>query len=94
MAGALADAIALPSTIGSLSAMYRSRPKPCTSRNDRFGAAAKQCTVMCVRAVRGDRQVEGLGQVRDLHPHGHAAAIGDVGLRNSTAPAWMNWVNS
>ena len=33
-----------------------------------------------VRAVRGDRQVEGLGEVRDLHEDGDAAAVGDVGL--------------
>ena len=33
-----------------------------------------------MRAVRGDRQVEGLGQMGDLHERRDAAAIGDVGL--------------
>src|SRR5215467_15311167 len=34
-----------------------------------------------VGAVRGHRQVEGLGQMADLEEDGDAAAIGDVGLR-------------
>lgn len=36
-----------------------------------------------VGAMRGDRQIECLGQVRDLHERGDAAAICDIGLRIS-----------
>ncbi len=38
-----------------------------------------------VGAVRGHRQVERFGQVADLHEDGHAAAVGDVGLRKGHA---------
>ena len=38
-----------------------------------------------VRAVRGHRQVEGLGQVGDLHEGGDAAAVRHVGFRKADA---------
>src|SRR5689334_11824811 len=37
------------------------------------GTGGQQMHRHVVRAVRGDRQVEGLGEVRDLHEHGRAA---------------------
>ena len=40
-----------------------------------------------MRAVRGDRQVEGFGEVRDLHEGGDAAAIGHVRLGIGDAAA-------
>ena len=39
-----------------------------------------------MRAVDGDRQVEGLGEPGDLHEGGDASAIGDVGLGIVTLP--------
>src|SRR2546430_17228730 len=45
-----------------------------------IGSRREQVYGDVVRAMRSKREVEALGEMRDLHEHGHAAAVGDVGL--------------
>src|SRR5690242_21178713 len=46
------------------------------------GHGGEQVHVQVVYAVTGHRQVVRLGHVRHLHPHGDAATVGEVRLRD------------
>ena len=57
----------------------------------------QQVDVEVVDAVRGHRQVRGLGEARDLEPDRDAAAVREVGLREGHAAGarsarWNSWM--